>query len=85
MLYIRNNGNITFASKNKTVYNYWRTLLFEVLDSDWFLIFNDWLHQEIYLFEIPAKTFRYNQLVSRADKRQIDCIKKTSGYANGSV
>lgn len=66
------NGNITFASKNKTAYNYWANPAFEVLDSDWFLILNDWVHQEIYLFEIPAKTFRYNQLVSRADKSQID-------------
>ena len=66
------NGNITFASKNKTAYNYWANPSFEVLDSDWFLILNDWVHKEIYLFVIPAKTFRYNQLVSRADKSQID-------------
>ena len=66
------NGNITFASKNKTAYNYLANPAFEVLDSDWFLILNDWVHQEVYLFEIAAKTFRYNQLVSRADKSQID-------------
>ena len=66
------NGNVTFASKNKTAYNYWANPSFEVLYSDWFLILNDWVRREIYLFEIPAKTYRYNQLVSRADKSQID-------------
>lgn len=66
------NGNVTFASKNKTAYNYWANPSFEVLDNDWFLILNDWMRREIYLFKIPAKTYRYNQLVSRADKSQID-------------
>ncbi len=66
------NENVTFASKNKAAYNYWANPSFEVLDSDWFLILNDWVRQKMYLFKIPAKTFRYNQLVSRADKSKID-------------
>lgn len=69
---VRINGNVTFASKNKTAHNYWANPSFEVLDTDWFLILNDWLRRKLYLFKIPAKTYRYNQLVSRADKSQID-------------
>ena len=66
------NGNITFASKNKASSNYWANPPFEVLHNKWFLILNDWIRQKIYLFEIPARTFRYNQLVSRADQSKID-------------
>lgn len=66
------NNNVTFASKNKSSYNYWANPSFDVLDSDWFLILNDWVNREIHLFEIPAKTFRHDCLVSRADKNKID-------------
>lgn len=65
-------GNVTFSSKNKASSNYWANPQFKVLDSEWFLILNDWMHRELYLFEIPARTFKHNQLISRADKRLID-------------
>ncbi len=66
------NANVTFASKNKSSYNYWANPSFDVLDSDWFLILNDWINRKIHLFEIPAKTFKHDCLVSRADKNKID-------------
>ncbi len=66
------NGVVTFSSKNKGSNNYWANPLFSVLDNDWFLILNDWMRQDIYLFMIPAKTFEHNRLVSRADKELID-------------
>lgn len=66
------NNNITFASKNKSSYNYWANPSFDVLKSDWFLILNDWIRREIHLFEIPAGTFGRDRLIARADKDKID-------------
>ncbi len=67
------NGNVTFASKNKVGYNYWANPDFSVLENDWFLILNDWIRQDIYLFKIPKDSIRCNNLVARADmKNRID-------------
>lgn len=69
---IKFNNNITFASKNKSSYNYWANPSFDVLASDWFLILNDWINREIHLFQIPAKKLGRGSLIPRADKDKID-------------
>lgn len=67
------NGNITFASKNRTAYNYWANPPFEVLEKEWFLILNDWANKMLYLFKIPSKAISHDLLVARADNNnQID-------------
>ena len=66
-------GTITFASKNKTGNTYWSNPDFSVLDDEWYLILNDWIKRELYLFYIPKNTLTPSSLVYRADKRhQID-------------
>jgi len=67
------NDNITYASKNRTAYNYWANPAFERLESDWFLILNDWANRVIYLFNIPSGTIKQSDLIARADNdKQID-------------
>lgn len=66
------NGNVinrtcTFASKNKTAYNYWANPNFDVLKQDWSLILNDNINKEIYLFNIPKNTFIDRNFVPRCD------------------
>ena len=59
--------NVTFASKNKSAYNYWANPNFDILNEDWSLILNDNKKQKLYLFNIPAKTISKIQLTPRAD------------------
>lgn len=59
--------SITFASKNKSAYNYWANPNFDILNEDWSLILNDNKKQKLYLFNIPAKTILKSQLTPRAD------------------
>lgn len=67
------NGNITFASKNRGVDNYWANPDFSVLNNQWNLILNDWIGKELFLFVIPAKEISPYSLVARGDKEnQID-------------
>lgn len=67
------NNNITFASKNKSAYNYWANPDFIVLDHDWYLILNDRIRQEIHLFVVPQGSIRKTMLVARGDmKNKID-------------
>ena len=61
----------TFASKNRSAYNYWANVEFDYLDSNWSLILNDWLNRVIYLFEIPAGSIKESEMVARADKPHI--------------
>ena len=66
-------GITTFASKNKSAYNYWANPDVTVLSNNWNIILNDWINQEIHLFNIPANTINPNSVVYRADKvNQID-------------
>lgn len=58
---------VTFASKNKSAYNYWANPNFDILNEDWSLILNDNKKQKLYLFNIPAKTISKAQLTPRAD------------------
>lgn len=63
------NRNITYASKNKTAFNYWANPFFTALDEDWYLILNDWINRELHLFFIPAKSIAASELVARFDKK----------------
>ena len=65
--------NITYASKNRTAYNYWANPRFEMLEREWFLILNDWINRVLYLFKIPSGSFSEDDLIARADHNdQID-------------
>lgn len=65
--------NITYASKNRTAYNYWANPTFERLELDWFLILNDWINRVIYLFKIPSGAISQDDLIARGDNNnQID-------------
>jgi antitoxin component of RelBE/YafQ-DinJ toxin-antitoxin module len=67
------NGNITFASKNRTANNYWANPSFEALEIEWFLILNDWINRVLYLFKVPSGAISQEELISRADNNnQID-------------
>lgn len=67
------NGNITFASKNRTAYNYWANPPFKVLELEWFLILNDWINRVIYLFKVPSGAISQDDLIARGDNNnQID-------------
>lgn len=61
-------GEITFASKNKSVDNYWANPDFAFLDEDWSLILNDWINRKLYLFQIPKNTFSKEDFVKREDR-----------------
>lgn len=73
---LRNNGiklnrNVTFASKNRTAYNYWANPSFEMLKDEWYIILNDWLKREIILLKIPEGSISEADLVPRSDKRYL--------------
>ena len=63
------NKNVTFASKNASARNYWANPYFSALDSDWFLILNDWQKHELHLFIIPAHAIDHEQMVCRGDQK----------------
>lgn len=62
------NQNVTFASKNKSAYNYWANPSFSVLEKDWYLILNDWSQKTLHLFMIPANAILPDDLRCRADQ-----------------
>ena len=64
------NRNVTFASKNKTAFNYWANPFFTALAEDWYLILNDWINRELHLFRIPAKAIHPSELVARYDQKE---------------
>lgn len=65
--------NITYASKNRSAYNYWANPTFDRLEIDWFLILNDWINRVIYLFKVPSGAISQGDLIARADNNnQID-------------
>jgi antitoxin component of RelBE/YafQ-DinJ toxin-antitoxin module len=66
---IRFNRNVTFASKNRSAYNYWANPYFFALENDWYLILNDWQKRELHLFVIPARSIDPNRMVCRVDQR----------------
>jgi len=65
------NKNITYASKNRSANNYWANPDFSVLQDEWYLILNDWLHRELYLFVIPRNEIQPSELVPRNDKEHL--------------
>lgn len=67
---IRFNQNVTFASKNRSAYNYWANPYFFALEKDWFLILNDWQKRELHLFVIPAGSLDPDRMVCRIDQRE---------------
>lgn len=71
-----NNGNkiaetVTFASKNRSAYNYWANPNIDVLKNDWSLILNDVARRKLYLFNIPAKTISEYAVTLRADNQEL--------------
>ena len=65
--------NVTFASKNRSAYNYWANPDVDILNYDWSLILHDWINKKIYLFNIPANSIALDELTVRSDKpHQID-------------
>lgn len=60
--------NVTFASKNRSAYNYWANVEFGMLANDWHLILNDWINKVVYLFFIPAHSINAKELTPRSDK-----------------
>ncbi len=60
--------HITFASKNRSAYNYWANAVYDMLDNDWYLILNDWINKVLYLFFIPAHSIKAEELTPRSDK-----------------
>lgn len=61
---------VTFASKNKTAYNYWANPHCSCLEHDWSLILNDCDNKKLYLFNIPAMAISKNEVIKRADNKQ---------------
>lgn len=66
---VRFSRNVTFASKNKSAYNYWANPYFSALNQDWYLILNDWIKGELHLFMIPARSIDPVHMVPRMDIR----------------
>jgi hypothetical protein len=64
---IRLNGEITFASKNRTAYNYWANPDINFLERDWWFLLNDYNRRRLYVFFIPANSIRANQVRVRSD------------------
>ena len=62
-------GNISFASKNKSINHYWSNPEVWYLDDDWNVILNDNINRRIYLFIIPAHTYAESDFVKRNDKQ----------------
>ena len=65
---VRFSRNITFASKNRGAHNYWANPDFGVLETDWYLILNDWMKRELHLFVGPGNALRPEDLVCRGDQ-----------------
>lgn len=65
----RVNRNVTFASKNRSAYNYWANPYFFALDNDWYLILNDWQKKELHLFLISARSIHPDSMVCRIDQK----------------
>ncbi len=63
--------NVTFASKNRSAYNYWANPNFDILNENWSFILNDNHKQKLYLFNILAKTISKAQLTPRADMKDV--------------
>jgi antitoxin component of RelBE/YafQ-DinJ toxin-antitoxin module len=66
---IRFTRNVTFASKNRSSNNYWANPYFFALDSDWYLILNDWQRRELHLFLIPGGAIPRQRMVCRIDQQ----------------
>ncbi len=64
------NKAVTFSSKNKASFLYWSNPDFSVLEEDWTLILNDWVNKKMYLFDIPANSISFGELIPRADKAE---------------
>lgn len=72
-LFLKNGYEIfdttTFASKNRSAYNYWANPNKDVLYKHWSLILNDTLNRKLYLFNIPPKAIE--KLTLRADNSEL--------------
>lgn len=63
--------NVTYASKNRSAYNYWANPDYGMLSVEWNLILNDWLNKKLYLFTIPPHSIDEDQLIPRNDKNDL--------------
>lgn len=64
-------SNVTFASKNRTAYNFWANPPIDFLKNNWSLILNDTLARRIYLFNIPAYSIHEGDLETRTDRNYL--------------
>lgn len=82
---VKFNGNITYASKNRAMNNYWANPQFEMLKNDWYIILNDWVNGQISLFFIPANSFRDSEFCARndqPDKIDLQILYNDSSYSD---
>jgi hypothetical protein len=61
------NGEVTFASKNKTSAIYWANPNIKFITTDWWLLLNDYTHRNLHIFYIPANSIKNDQIKTRAD------------------
>jgi hypothetical protein len=66
------NGKVTFASKNSTQYNYWANPKTKFLESNWWLLLNDWIHGKLHVFNIPANSIKIEEVKIRGNLSKID-------------
>jgi hypothetical protein len=62
------NGEVTFASKNKTSAIYWANPSIKFLTTDWWLLLNDYRRRNLHIFYIPANSIENDQIKTRADQ-----------------
>jgi hypothetical protein len=62
------NGEVTFASKNKTSDAYWANPNIKFLTTDWWLLLNDCRRRDLHIFYIPAHSIENDQITTRADQ-----------------
>ena len=57
--------NLTYASKNKSAYNYWANPKFDLLQHDWYIILDDFPNRTLKLFVVPANSIHPSELKGR--------------------
>ena len=70
----------TYSSQNSTVNIYWANPSVRLLKADWTLILNDKMGGKLYLFKIPANTFKVGDFKVRKD--QMDKIDLQIAYGD---
>jgi len=64
-------GKITLATRNKTAPYFWANPSIAYLSENWWLLLNDYLKKELYVFNIPANSIKIDDMKCRNDKPSI--------------